>query len=314
MKKLVLLAIVLPYFSAPAQEGRNLNNALFSCSYYGEEVQAKVKDYQPRDSAYAIIQGVVNIIGLEPNFEIRSANIPNAAAVVFKGERFVLYNDKFVNQFEKTTGTHWAAISILAHEIGHHLNGHTLLNSFSRPDIELEADEFSGFILRKMGATLNDAQAALRVLTEIEESKTYPPRDERLLAIASGWNTAQDQMYGRIVPLKTNSNIEIPNFTIDNPKKEPPELNEKHIAFDVYFRADPGHNYFVTVRNNLVKVTDKKSQLVGVMGQSNKKYYSGMFYDKQYDYLYITQDLYIVNGAGKLVGTMKRRNFPFTAD
>ena len=34
---------------------------------------------------------------------------------------------------------------------------HTLERGGSRPEIELEADEFSGFVLRKMGATLPQA-------------------------------------------------------------------------------------------------------------------------------------------------------------
>src|SRR5215213_8487184 len=111
-----------------------------------------------------IAQEIVDIVGLKANFEVREANIPNAAAVVYGGKRYILYNPNFIIQLEKTTGTKWAGISVLAHEIGHHLNGHTITAAGSQPALELEADEFSGFVLRKMGATLQQAQAAMKAL------------------------------------------------------------------------------------------------------------------------------------------------------
>lgn len=313
MRRLLLFFLCSSLSVSYSQETANMiDNSLFSCSYFGEELKGKVKEFQSKDSAYAVIQKIVEVVGLKPNFEIMSANIPNAAAVVYKGKRFVLYNDKFIHQVNKATGNKWAAISILAHEVGHHLNGHTLLNSTSRPDIELEADEFSGFVLRKMGATISDAQAAMNYITsDFETSLTHPGREDRMVAIASGWNTAQAQMLGTNIPQKTNSKIEVPVATKKLPAKEPSVLDEKYIAFDVYFKNDPEGNYYVTVRNNLVKVVDNNLYMAGVMAQSNKKYYVGMFYDRQFNYLYITKDLYIVNGSGRLVGSMKRRDFPF---
>ena len=38
-------------------------------------------------------------------------------------------------------------MTLLAHEVGHHLNGHTIHRGGSTPELELEADEFAGFIL-----------------------------------------------------------------------------------------------------------------------------------------------------------------------
>ncbi len=312
MRILLCLLFCLILNAGFSQETTNiLDNTLFSCSYYGEELKGHIKEYQTKDSAYAIIRNIVAIVGLKPNFEVRSANIPNAAAVVYKGTRYILYNDRFISQVNKSTGSRWAAVSILAHEVGHHLNGHTLLNSTSRPDIELEADEFSGFVLRKMGARLVEAQAAMNYTTNFEPSVTHPEKDARLVAIASGWNSAHAQMIGKSIPPKTDFNLEIPVASVKLPPKELPVLDEKYIAFDVYFKNDPEGNYYVTIRNNLVKVDNKKLYMAGVMAQSNKKYYIGMFYDKQFNYLYITKDLYIVNGAGRLVGSMKRRTFPF---
>src|SRR5687768_15687624 len=39
----------------------------------------------------AIIEDILDVMGLQANFEIRTANIQNAAAVVSNGKRYVLY-------------------------------------------------------------------------------------------------------------------------------------------------------------------------------------------------------------------------------
>ncbi|MEP6847047.1 MAG: hypothetical protein ABI861_13635, partial [Panacibacter sp.] len=80
-----------------------------------------------------------------------------------------------------------------AHEIGHHLSGHTLLQGGSRPDLELEADRFSGYILYKMGATLDDAQIAIKIFSSDNSSSTHPAKKSRLVAITNGWLAAKEQ-------------------------------------------------------------------------------------------------------------------------
>ena len=51
-----------------------------------------------------------------------------------------------------------------ASSFGHHLGGHTLVPGGSQPPIELEADRFSGFVLHKMGADLDQTTQAIRTL------------------------------------------------------------------------------------------------------------------------------------------------------
>ena len=84
-------------------------------------------------------------------------------------------------------------------------------------------------------------------------------------------------------------------------------MAEKYIAYDIYFDSEPQAIYFVTIRNNLVKVERGKVFLAGVTAKSNKKSFTAMFYDKRYNYLYITKDFNIVNGEGKKVGSLKSR-------
>ena len=103
-------------------------------------------------------------------------------------ERYILYSLQFMERIKDKTHTDWSSISILAHEIGHHLSGHTLDGLGSRPKKELEADRFSGSILQKMGATLD--QATVNTFSE-EGSRTHPGMSARVAAVTNGWKAAK---------------------------------------------------------------------------------------------------------------------------
>jgi len=44
----------------------------------------------------------------------------------------------------------------------------------ANPHIELEADEFAGFVLHKLGATLKESQEVMLYISTNEASKTHP--------------------------------------------------------------------------------------------------------------------------------------------
>jgi hypothetical protein len=162
-----------------------------SCSYFGETLPAKTDVIVPPDDDISnLIQRIVDVSGLARNFEIRAALVPNAAAVNLGSTRYILYNPSFMTDIAAATQDRWAASGILAHEIGHHLNGDTLQPGGSRPTIELKADYFSGFILQKLGASLEDATAVIEKFAPEAGDVTHPGRHERIASITSGWTTA----------------------------------------------------------------------------------------------------------------------------
>ena len=149
----------------------------------------------PASQAEGIIREITDAVGLQPRFELRATTqVDNAAAVVYGGRRYLLYNPTFLAAVNRAGHTDWAGISILAHEMGHHLNGHTLRAGGSQPQDELEADEFSGFVLRRLGASLAQAQAAMATASPDEGSATHPGRAPRLAAISRGWGRATAQI------------------------------------------------------------------------------------------------------------------------
>ena len=308
MKKALFQLLLVILFNQTVAQRTNIDSASSSymCSYFGEEIQMPLQNFKSADEAQDIIKSILAIVGLKPNFEVRASDVPNAAAVIYGNKRFILYNLGFTKKLTKAAGSSWAATSILAHEVGHHLNGHTLLAGGSRPDIELEADEFSGFVLRKLGATLRDAQVAMSIAAGEKASHTHPAKSDRLNAIADGWNTADDQLAGKTTVPKTNKKIERPVIVDQPPKKTEQVLDDRFIAYDVHFYTDPKSSYFVTVRNNLVKVSGNELFIAATMSKSNNRKYIAMFYDKQYNYLYVTSGGDIVNGVSKKVGTIRK--------
>ena len=68
--------------------------------------------------------------------------------------------------------------------------GHTLSNNGNRYDSEIESDKYAGFILYKLGASLNETKQSYSNLPE-KGSSTHPPKSVRINALISGWYDAK---------------------------------------------------------------------------------------------------------------------------
>lgn len=147
--------------------------------------------FRPDATAEQMVDDIVLYSGLRKNFIIRQANVPNAAAQMIGAQRLILYQPRFMEEIGEIAETAWGPYSVMAHEVGHHLQGHTLDRVGSRPDRELEADEFSGFILYMMGASLDEAQRLMQRYGQEPGTSTHPGRAARLEAIRSGYERAE---------------------------------------------------------------------------------------------------------------------------
>lgn len=154
--------------------------------------------FQTRPEAQKAVENIVRRSGLKQNFYVMECpNIDNCFAATRNGERLIVYDASFMRRVNSITKTDWGAMSVLAHEIGHHLQGHTLKQSGSDPQKELEADEFSGFVMYQMGASLLEAQSAIFMLTTDQDYGTHPPRKKRLKSIQKGYEAAAE-LYPRV--------------------------------------------------------------------------------------------------------------------
>jgi hypothetical protein len=271
--------------------------------------KAPANDLATAEQGKQIAERIIDAVGLKANFEIRAANIQNAAAVAYAGKRYILFNPTFISNLMKTTGTEWAAISVLAHEIGHHLNGHTVTAIGSQPEKELEADEFSGFVLRKMGASLAQAQAAMKTLATAKASYTHPAKYDRLTAIEEGWNHADDQLAGRQTirkkpaitpsqqtPATTGAVVRNENASV---------VQSARIIGDVYFHARPSTVYHVTSNYKLVKIGNGSVNVLGKLARLNSNRFPYLIYDEQNTQLLVDRQGNIVTRHGQQVGVLK---------
>ncbi|MBB6562058.1 hypothetical protein HNP48_004767 [Acidovorax soli] len=187
-----------------AQLTAELAATLQACSYDGSPVAFSPPDLSKGGSTgKEVVAEIMKYTGLPPNFVVVEGQVPNAAAVIMQGpdkvpRRVIAYNPAFMGDVIRATkANNWAPVSIMAHEIGHHLSGHTIVPGGSQPPIELESDKFSGFVLYKMGAPLADAQRAIATLIPEQDGQTHPGRRKRLAAIEAGWKQACELQGGK---------------------------------------------------------------------------------------------------------------------
>lgn len=124
--------------------------------------------------------------------------IENCQATLYKGKPYILYNPDFLDEVKRMNFSatdirmstrNWVALTILAHELGHHVNNH-LLNPHpeaTQREMELEADEFAGAMIFRMGGTRTQAMAAYHSQPE-RGSYEHPGRQQRLDAVTRGWD------------------------------------------------------------------------------------------------------------------------------
>jgi len=293
-----------------------LGEESFSCGWSGESLlQSKSFAFKTNAEAEAVMSDIIGMVGLRPNFTIQAAKVPNAAAVVYGDQRFVYFNPSFIQSVAESTNTNWSAISILAHEIGHHLQGHTLKNGGSRPNMELEADEFSGYVLRKMGCNLQDAQIAMRKLASPFGSATHPARDQRLSAIEQGWKRADEQLENYAQKSKPSTTPSTKTESTQKPENETTTPNTtkpiSHPAFAQYAVAlsnNPGKLYYITTRNSFVTLRDGKVDILGRLALTgNEKFpYKIVFENTNVGDLLISRQGELYSTKGTVVGQLSR--------
>ncbi|MCC9135000.1 M48 family metalloprotease [Pontibacter silvestris] len=255
-----------------------------------------------------IVQEIINVVGLKARFELRAADIDNAAAVVYNGKRYILYNERFLSEINNAVHTDWGGVSIIAHEIGHHLNGHTLARGGSNPADELEADEFSGFVLRKLGASLAEAQAAINLLSEEETSSTHPGRNYRLAAISKGWRSANDQLVASAKAPQPDQTAIATRPTQQRPaiaqqrRTASSRVDSRYILTKVHFSNAPNEEFYVTTRLQLVHVTDKGIKVIGKLARTNDPDYPYYFQSNVMQTLFVSERGAVVNKKGQRVG------------
>lgn len=234
MKRFLLIFFSTIVF---AQDYGNSTEALEICA------QLQSSSFTNNKAASDALNQIISVVGLSKNFVLSPCdNINNAIAISYKGERFILYDRKFMNTLSNYT-SNWSNLFVLAHEVGHHVNGHTLDLTLYANDVvdspklslkrkqELEADKFAAFVLAKMGATYNQTAAAINLLPTSSDDtySTHPTKNKRIEAIRLGYEQGTSKS-----PKKNKSSLAAPKYYGDwninyTPKSNPFDKSEKSI-------------------------------------------------------------------------------------
>ena len=198
---LVAIAVTLPA-GAKSEDGKQVVCNVSGCS---EIVLPAPKFSQSNafstQKVWTVINEIMAVSGLLPNFQVLETDeVANAAAVVIDEERYLAFNGEWIAQYKDNPESEWQLLGLMAHEIGHHLQGHTITSAGSRPPTELEADEYAGFVLAALGASVAQAQSLWATLPE-GGSSTHPPKYQRLLAVERGWLRRNGGNREEVVPV-----------------------------------------------------------------------------------------------------------------
>ncbi|MGB1308234.1 MAG: hypothetical protein ACPG6B_04945 [Oceanihabitans sp.] len=183
--KLIGLLVLIITITSNAQNYQTVEEVDDVCAQLG---------FSANEDAEIAVESILEQVGiLKRIFELRSCpNINNAAAINITDEKgdtqkYILYDLAFMKRISDQADSDWAAKSVLAHEIGHHIFDHSLNNKGSNHKWELEADYWSGWAMGKLGASLTQAQSAIQSLRYEKATRTHPAKADRLAEIEKGW-------------------------------------------------------------------------------------------------------------------------------
>ena len=192
MKKLIFLLLIIPIVSF-GQNRSGLELCLF--------LQQATPQFASTRIANNALDKILKVNNLRGEFVLVPCDqISNVVAMTYNGTRYILYDKEFMASLDDNTNI--TNLSILAHEIGHHVNGHTkdiiaVMNGKTPPkslvesrEQELEADEFAGFTLSKLGVSIEQVNKVFQRISNDETDiySTHPSLSKRLAAVKRGYD------------------------------------------------------------------------------------------------------------------------------
>lgn len=222
------------------------------CAYDGNLIlkDESIYGFPPDDEVSGILRQILeNAVARGQSYELVASNVINAVAARIGEERLILYRQSFMDNLARESGTMWTVKAILAHEVGHHLLEHLLpkSNRLSRHQEELQADRFSGMVLRQMGATKEEALIAVNRVPSETDTDTHPSKSIRMVAVEAGWKRPDD-----IKKFKTSTTVlkaYKSKFSFKNPNLETPEIISR-----IFLKEDPEGEYYLDSDGVIIKV------------------------------------------------------------
>lgn len=166
-----------------------LNGVQEQSNTKGFDFSTDLTDLADDIAAYKTVVNIIRETGLAQNFVVLPGDVANVKSYIENNERILEYNPNFMEKLQEDSN--WHGISVLARQIGHHLSNHELEGGQAGIDEEIEADKYAGFVLFKMGASLDDAIHALEIVMKEDSIGKSVSRNSRLVSLTKGWTNAK---------------------------------------------------------------------------------------------------------------------------
>ncbi|MFY0713694.1 hypothetical protein J1D01_08460 [Seonamhaeicola sp. NFXS20] len=237
MKTLLKLRSYFLLFFVLSCCGQETEKEIIETEYYSSynNTELKVREEVEKSTIKydSIIKKTLSLIGLpDADIEIRKTRRFGAYASISKNckRRFFLYNEAFFDSVVAVTNSYTPIKSICYHEIGHHLYRHPLIRRREIKRYELQADRFSGFQMRLLGATLEESIAAMKHFGDDEDTNTHPNKFTRMKEIEAGYIDASIRVFNETKYIERDSLLQ--NAEIMYAFQEVTKLNKDFKGFN----------------------------------------------------------------------------------
>ena len=284
MKKLLLIILCFPLVFS-GQNSCNYKTHRSTAEEICKSLTGKSMNFSSNIEAELILEKILSTLRIPKDFAlVECSEIENCMALVSEGTKYILYNKNFIKEIgnlniqdDKYHSS--AKISVLAHEIGHHVYGHTStqkkLTLEERRKMELEADEFSGFVMYKIGATLDQAKILVdKITSNFDDTfSTHPSKNKMLEAIEIGYKKDMGRfdvdLNTKVLKVEDLSHNDYLNF-----------------SWNGIYKGKPYTGYFYDNNYHSLKELQDKGRRLGTFFSKTHKYYQKGSLLRQRNYYY----------------------------
>ncbi len=200
--------------------GRPLGAA--ECRDLHSGIATKVFTWSVNPRVEGAVAEILEVSDPDFDLDILPAEVKNAAAVQCDDQAAVLYSSETLGDLlSHPSGGRWAMLTVFAHEVGHHLEGHLSLGGISSKKKETDADRFAGRVVCRLGGDRQDATHSL-FLVDARQDVTYPTFAERQSAVSDGWLEA---FLGEECPIENSLTDRDNQLSISRQLDSDPELS-----------------------------------------------------------------------------------------
>jgi hypothetical protein len=200
MKHIILIFILIKSVQITAQTPLSVPTQN-RCSYSGTAWEDELYRFDDNAQVETWIKEILTAGNATQNFKIVPTNVENIAAIVDNGQRYLLYSLDFIQKAAPID-----VYGALAHEIGHHVNGHSL-TAERRQTEESEADFFMGYVLFKLKTHTQFDKP--RIEAFLKKLPSVSPIEERRTTVFSGYEKADHSLQFKSLQLDNDPKLEL---------------------------------------------------------------------------------------------------------